>query len=333
MNVLVTGGAGYVGAVLIPKLLKKGHFVKVVDWYIFGNDVFASYKKNPRLTQIKGDLRDKNLIKKALTNVDAVIHLAAISNDPSFDLSPALGKSVNYDATVHLFNQAKSAGVGRFIFASSSSVYGIKKEAEVTEDLPLDPLTDYSKYKALCEEYLLKNQSPEFCVLIIRPATVCGYSKRLRLDLTVNMLTMQALVKGKITVLGGSQKRPNIHIDDITDLYVKTLEYPSSTIAGKIYNAGYENQSLLQIAKMIKRVLKNRRISIEISKTSDLRSYKISSQKIKKELKFFPKHSIEDAVNDLKGAYMQGKIPEPFTNPLYYNIQTLKSLNKKVSRY
>src|SRR3989338_7420146 len=222
-SVLVTGGAGYVGSVLVPKLLKNGYQVKVVDLYIYGEAVLDQVKDHPNLKQIKGDIRDKALLAKELIGVDAVIHLACISNDPSYELNPDLGKSINYDAMVNLVDISKKAGIKRFIYASSSSVYGIKEEENVTEDLPLEPLTDYSKYKALGEEYLLKQRDPDFVVLILRPATVCGYSPRLRLDLSVNILTNHAVNKSKITVFGGEQKRPNIHIDDITDLYVKTL--------------------------------------------------------------------------------------------------------------
>ncbi len=321
MNILITGGAGYVGAVLVPKILVKGYHVTVLDWYIYGKNVLQYH---PHLTQIRGDIRDDKLVKHALQNIDAVIHLACISNDPSFDLNPKLGKSINYDATIQLVELSKSSGVKRFIYASSSSVYGVKKENEVTENLPLEPLTDYSKYKALCEEYMLQKNDKDFSVLILRPATVCGYSPRLRLDLTVNMLTLQALVNQKITVFGGNQLRPNIHIEDITDLYIAALKYPDQKIAGKVYNAGYQNLSLLEIAHLIKKVLHDTEIQIEISPTTDLRSYRISSQKIKKELRFVPSHTLEEAIFDLQQAYHEGKIPNAFTNDLYYNLKTLK---------
>ncbi len=325
-SVLVTGGAGYVGAVLIPKLLKNKFKVTVIDTYIYGENVFNEFKNHPHLKQVKGDIRNKHLIKNELQNVDAVIHLACISNDPSYNLNPIPGKAINYDATIHLVDTAKTLRIKRFIFASSSSVYGVKKENEVTEDLPLSPLTDYSKYKSMSEEYLLNLNDKNFSVLILRPATVCGYSPRLRLDLTVNMLTLQALVNKKITVFGGSQTRPNIHIEDMTDLYVKSLEYPDMKIAGKIYNAGYENHTILEIAQMIKKVLKDSEIKIEVTPTNDLRSYRISSEKIKKELKFTPRHSIEDAIIDLMNAYEQGKILDPISNDVYYNIKMLKRI-------
>ena len=289
-SVLVTGGAGYVGAVLIPKLLDKGYKVKVVDLYIYGDDVLSSIKDNPNLEEIKGDIRDKALLERELPGIDAVIHLACISNDPSYELNPELGKSINYDAFITLVDISKRVGVNRFIYASSSSVYGIKDEDNVTEDLPLDPLTDYSKYKALCEDYLLAQHSPGFVTLILRPATVCGYSPRLRLDLSVNILTNHAVNKGKITVFGGEQKRPNIHIDDMTDLYVKTLEYPDALIDGKIFNAGYHNMKMKDIAKAVKEIVTqeigNDKLEIITSPTDDNRSYHVSSEKIKRELGF-----------------------------------------------
>lgn len=323
-QILVTGGAGYVGAVLVPKLLKKGYFVKVLDWFIFGNQVFAAHKNHPRLIQIKGDIRDKNLLKKSLNNTGAVIHLACISNDPSYELDPNLGKSVNYAGTIQLIDLAKESGVKRFIYASSSSVYGIKSEAEVTEDLPLTPLTDYSKYKALCEEYLLSKQSPDFTVLILRPATVCGYSPRLRLDLTVNILTINALHQQKIRVYGGQQKRPNIHIADMTDLYVNSLQYPARKIAGKIYNVGYENYTVLELAQLVKKTLGQPHIQIEILPSADLRSYHISSQKINGELGFTPKHALTEAIRDLQKKYYSGEITHPLTNIYYYNMKTMQ---------
>lgn len=323
-KVLVTGGAGYVGAVLVPKLLKKGYNVTVVDWYLYHQDVFKKYRKNKRLKEVKGDIRDRELLERELKGIDAVIHLACISNDPSFELDPNLGKSINYDATINLVDQSKKQGVKRFIYASSSSVYGVKEERQVHEDLSLEPLTDYSKYKVLSEEYILEKRNKDFAVLILRPATVCGYSPRLRLDLTVNMLTLQALVNKRITVLGGSQKRPNIHIEDMTDLYVNTLLYLKGKISGKIYNVGYENYTISEIAKMIKRVLKDDEIEIAVLPTNDLRSYHISSKKIQEELGFLPKHSIEDAIKDLHKAYKQELIPNALKDMRYYNVKVMK---------
>jgi len=324
-KVLVTGGAGYVGAVLVPKLLDKGYDVKVIDLYMYGEDVLDSVKGYPRLTQVKGDIRDRELLERELPGTDAVIHLACISNDPSYELDPALGKSINYDAFVGLVDVSKKAGVNRFIYASSSSVYGIKDEPEVTEDLPLEPLTDYSKYKAKCEEVLLGEASDDFIVTVVRPSTVCGYSPRLRLDLTVNILTNHAINKGKITVFGGEQKRPNLHIQDMTDLYLFLLEQPANKIHKKIYNVGYQNYKVREIAEMVKKTLGDQ-IPVEVTPTDDIRSYHVSSRKIKEELGYEPRHTIEEAIRDLADAFKAGLIPDPMEDMKYYNIKTMQAM-------
>ena len=322
-NVLVTGGAGYVGSVLVPKLLAEGYHVKVLDLYLYGEDVLDSVKDNPALEQIKGDIRDRVLLEKVIPGTDAVIHLACISNDPSFELDPRLSKSINYDAFISLVEISKHCRVKRFIYASTSSVYGVKEEENVTEDLPLEPLTDYSKYKGLCEGVLLKEQSPDFNTVVIRPATVCGYSPRMRLDLIVNILTNQAFNTGHIKVTGGQQKRPNIHIEDMTDLYVQLLELPDRLIAGKIFNAGYENYPVSEIAGMVREVVGKREVEVVTIPTNDPRSYHISSEKIKRELGFEPKRTIEDGVRDLCDAFKAGKIPNPMDDIRYYNINTM----------
>jgi len=323
VNVVVTGGAGYVGSILVPKLLDKGYQVKVLDLYLYGEDVLDAVKEHPHLEQIKGDIRDWALLEKIIPGTDALIHLACISNDPSFELDPQLGKSINYDAFITLVEISKRCRVKRFIYASTSSVYGIKEEENVTEELLLEPLTDYSRYKALCEQVLLNQQSPDFTTVTIRPATVCGYSPRLRLDLTVNLLTNQAINTGQITVFGGQQKRPNIHIEDMADLYVQLLELPDEKIAGKTFNAGYENYQVLEIAEMVQKVVGKEDVEITTRPTNDNRSYHISSEKIKRELGFEPKHTIEDAIKDLCDAFKAGKIPNPMDNIRYYNIKTM----------
>jgi nucleoside-diphosphate-sugar epimerase len=327
-EVLVTGGAGYVGAVLIPKLLDKGYRVRVLDLYMYGDDVLDAVKGNPALKQIKGDMRDVELLKGAIKGCDAVIHLACISNDPSFELNPDLGKSINYDAFLPLVKYSKEYGVKRFIYASSSSVYGVKEEDNVTEDLPLEPLTDYSKFKAMCEDVLRKERAPGFAVLTLRPATVCGYSPRLRLDLSVNILTNHAVNNKKIRVFGGTQQRPNIHIEDVTDLYIRSLEWPDEKIDGQVFNAGYENQSLNDLAATVKKVVGDD-VAIVTEPTNDNRSYRISSARIKQALGFAPSHTIEDAVVDLVKAFRAGKIPNAMTDERYYNIKTMQRLKLK----
>ena len=237
-RVMVTGGAGYVGSCLVPKLLDAGYEVTVLDLFLFGEDIFAHLRDNPRLTEIKGDLREPADVARGLAGCDVVIHLACISNDPSFDLDPAFGRSINYDCFRPLVRASKAAGVRRFIYASSSSVYGIKSDPEVTEDLPLAPLTDYSRYKALCESVLAEEREPDFVTVTLRPATVCGYAPRLRLDLTVNILTNLAVNTQRITVFGGEQLRPNLHVEDMTDLYLVLLDAPDHVVDSKIWNAG-----------------------------------------------------------------------------------------------
>jgi len=254
--------------------------------------------------------------------------LACISNDPSFELNPDLGKSINLDAFDPLVRISKESGVQRFIYASSSSVYGIKEEPNVTEDMELEPLTDYSKFKAMCEAILRKYQSENFTTVTIRPATVCGYGKRLRLDLTVNILTNHAINNRKITVFGGSQKRPNIHIEDMASAYLMMLNLPKEKIAGKIYNVGYENHSVLDIAGMVKNVVGDD-IDIITSPTDDLRSYHISSQKIKDELGFEPEHTIEDAVADLKAAFERGDVPNSMSDIKYFNVKLMNEIHLK----
>lgn len=323
-NVLVTGGAGYVGSALVPKLLDAGHRVTVLDLYLYG-DVHAPLRPNPNLIEVKGDLRDADTVARALRGCDAVIHLACISNDPSFDLDPALGRSINYDCFRPLVRAAKAAGVSRFIYASSSSVYGIKEEENVSEDLPLEPLTDYSRFKMMCEEVLAEEREPGFTTLTIRPATVCGYAPRLRLDLSVNILTNHAINNGVIKVFGGSQKRPNIHVDDMVDLYLNALQWDDAAIDGKIYNAGYENHTILEIAEMVRSVVGSD-VAIEVTPTDDLRSYHISSAKIATELGFRPKRTIADAVSGLKAAFDGGLVPDSMTAPRWYNIKMMQQV-------
>ena len=327
-KIFLTGGAGYVGAVLVPKLLAKGYQVKVLDLYMFGEDVLSSEKDYPGLIQVKGDIRNRKLLEKEITGYDTVIHLACISNDPSFEMDPALAKSINYDAFLDLVDVSKKARVKNFIYASSSSVYGIKEEPDVTEDLPLEPLTDYSKYKAECEKVLMAAADKDFIITIVRPSTVCGYSPRMRLDLTVNILTNQAVNKGKITVFGGEQKRPNLHIQDMCDAYLFLLEQPDEKIHKKIYNIGFQNLKVKEIAEVVRKTI-DPQIPIERSHTDDLRSYHVSSKKIKEELGFEAKRTVEEAVLDLKRAFEEGKIPNALTDIRYVNIKTMEAIKLK----
>lgn len=325
-EVLVTGGAGYVGSVLVPKLLSAGHLVKVLDLFLFGEQVLDDFKDHENLELIKGDIRNRELLESSFAGCDTIIHLACISNDPSFDLDPTLGKTINYDAFIDIVDVAKRSGVKRFIYASSSSVYGVKSDPNVTEDLPLEPLTDYSKYKAMCEDVLLENRQPGFTTLILRPATVCGDSPRLRLDLTVNILTNHAYHNKTIRVFGGGQMRPNLHIQDMTDLYLKSLEWPDDAIDGKIFNAGYENHKVAEIADIVRGVV-GADVDIVTTPTDDLRSYHICSDKIRRELGYEPQHSIDNAVEDLLAAFKSNRVPNAMTDDRYYNVKLMKDLN------
>ena len=324
-NIFITGGAGYVGSALVPKLLTEGYKVTVFDLMIYGQNVIKPHKN---LKIIKGDIRDQNLIKKNVVNTDAVIHLACISNDPSFELNKKLGQDINFKAFEPLVKISKESGIKRFIFASSSSVYGIKKEKNVNEEMKLEPLTDYSKFKAECEKVLKKYQSSDFTTVTIRPATVCGFAPRQRLDLVVNILTNLAFHKRSITVFGGNQLRPNIHIDDMVEAYLLLLKTPNNKIAGKTFNAGYENFSVEKLSLDVKSVIGDD-VKLVFSKTDDNRSYHISSEKIRNELGFVPKKNIRDAAQDLKNAFEKKVLENTLENEIYFNIKRMKTLNLK----
>lgn len=329
MNILITGGAGYVGAILTPRLINLGHNVKVVDLMMYGENVFdkSDFDKS-KLEIIKGDIRDQELLKKSMKGVDVVMHLACISNDPSFDLNPELGRSINLDAFEPLVQISKAAGVKRFIYASSSSVYGVKEVPNVTEDMSLEPLTDYSKFKADCEVILSKYVDESWTTTTIRPATVCGYSPRQRLDVIVNILTNHAYHNREIKVFGGGQLRPNIHIEDMVDAYVLLLTAPHAKVNGKIFNAGFENQTVDELATMVQRVV-GPDVKIIKTSTDDNRSYHISSKKIQTELGFKPRHTIEDAVIDLNKAFANGLLPNSMTDSNYFNIKVMLNTGLK----
>lgn len=321
-KIFITGGAGYVGAVLVPYLLENSYGVTVLDLMIYGDDVLPNH---PNLNAVKGDIRDQALLKKLIPGHEAVIHLACISNDPSFELNPDLGKSINLDAFRPLVEISKSSNVERFIYASSSSVYGIKDEPNVHEEMELEPLTDYSQFKADCEKILAEYQSDDFTTVTIRPATVCGYSPRQRLDVVVNILTNLAYHKREISVFGGDQLRPNIHIADMVEAYMVLLNADNEKIAGKIFNAGYENQPVKKIAETVKNVVGDN-VKLITTPSDDNRSYHISSQKIKDELGFETTHTIRDAVEDLCAAFDKGLLPNSLDDEMYFNIKRMQNV-------
>ncbi|MGA3064318.1 MAG: SDR family oxidoreductase [Methylocystis sp.] len=328
-RVLVTGGAGYCGSRLVPQLLRSGYKLTVYDIMYFGDDFLP--KDNPNLTIVQGDIRDIKKLSNAMAGHDAVVSLACISNDASFELDENLSTSVNFEAFEPVVLAAKNAGVKRFLYASSSSVYGVSDQPNVTEDHPLLPLTLYNKYKGMCEPLLNKHIDDNFTGVTFRPATVCGYAPRQRLDLSVNILTNHAVNKNKITVFGGSQLRPNLHIQDYIDAVEMFLEAPAAKIQGEIFNVGYQNLSLTEIAKLVRKVVIDEfpdRADLEIVTTpsDDLRSYHINSDKVNRVLGFQPRHTIEDAVRELCAAFRDNLLPNSFEDDAYFNVKRLQRL-------
>ncbi len=324
-KIFITGGAGYVGCSLVDQLIEKNYDVTVLDLCLYGDDVFNDKSK---VNLIKGDIRDQKLLEESLPGHYAVIHLACISNDPSFELNPFLGKSINLDAFEPLIKISKESGISRFIYASSSSVYGIKEDMNVTENVKLEPITDYSKFKAQCEEICLKYSSKDFITTIIRPATVCGFSKRQRFDLVVNILTNLGVNTGQITVFGGKQLRPNIHINDMIDAYINILEQEEKKVNSKIYNVGYENQPVLELANLVKKNIE-KKVEIILTETDDNRSYHISSDKIRNELDFINKYTIKDAIIGIKNAFKRNEYIDSLNNDIYFNVKMMKKINLK----
>ncbi len=316
MNIFVTGGCGYKGTVLVPKLLKRGYQVQVLDTQWFGN----FHPSHPNLTVTKGDVRDIDNIN--LEGVDTIIHLSSVANDPCGDLDPKLTWEISALATMQLADKAVRQGVKQFIFASSGSVYGIKNEDQVTEDLELKPISEYNKTKMVSERVLLSYQD-DMMVQVIRPATVCGISPRMRLDVAVNLLTMQALEKGEITVFGGNQARPNIHMDDVTDVYLHFIDQPEHT---GVFNAGFENITILDIANLITKYIP---VEIVITESNDPRSYRINSDKLLA-TGFKSKKTVEHAVQEIIEAYRRGflKDEDHFYNLKWMEKTILKSETK-----
>ncbi len=322
-KIFITGGGGYVGSVLVPLFLKNNFEVTVLDLMIYGKDVLPIH---PKLNIIKGDIRDKDLLQKTVPFHDAVIHLACISNDPSFELNPKLGKSINLDSFEPFVEICIKNKIKRFIYASSSSVYGIKKEKNVSEEMVLEPLTDYSKYKADCEKILKNYQSEDFTTVILRPATVCGYSPRQRLDVVVNILTNLAYNKRKISIFGGDQLRPNLHIKDMANAYLNVINAEKKDVEGQIFNVGTQNLSVSSIAYIVKNIVGDD-VVLEIVKSNDNRSYHISSKKIKNVLGFIPKYTIENAIEELANAFKNNLLTNALDNEKYYNIKRMQSIN------
>lgn len=323
-KVFLIGGAGYVGTELVPMLIHRGYQVTVYDLMIYG----SNFDANKNLNVIKGDVRDIKNLGEKIKGHDYVIHLACISNDPSFELNPKLGKEINYDCFQPLVKISKELGVKHFIYASSSSVYGIKDSDNVNEESNLEPITDYSKFKMDCEKILLDHVNSNFISTIIRPATVCGYSKRQRLDLVVNILTNLGYHTGEIKVFGGKQLRPNIHIHDMCRSYIEVIETEINKIENQIFNVGFENHSVEKLAQMVRDNLENE-VNIKYVETNDERSYHISSEKIQKQIGFKPEKNINDAIKDLIKAFDRKEFSKTLENEDYFNIKRMQSINLK----
>tara|TARA_Y100000591_G_C21848080_1_gene709899 strand:- start:301 stop:1311 length:1011 start_codon:yes stop_codon:yes gene_type:complete len=329
IKIFITGGGGYCGTRLVPQLLKLGYHVTVYDKFYFGNFLPKTDKK---LKIINGDIRNTKKIFKNCKGCHIFIHLGCISNDSSFELNKKLSKTINMNSFEPMVKAAKKAKIQRFIYASSSSVYGISKKRNVTENHPLKPLTLYNKYKGLCEPILFNYTDDNFLGVIFRPATVCGYSPRQRFDVSVNILTNHAVNNKKIIVFGGKQLRPNLHIQDYCDVVKLLIKAPKNKIQNQIFNVGHQNLSIMQIAKKVKKIVtkrfKYKNIEIEVQKSNDNRSYHINSSKIHRLLKFKPKKNIESAINELCLAFKQKKFKNSLSDNKYFNVRTL--LRKKV---
>ncbi len=321
-KVLVTGGFGYVGSRLTPHLVDLGYDVRVIDLCLYGKGGVEGMG-NRSFELIEGDIRDPKTVRKAVEGVDTVIHLAAISNDPTGELDERLTKHVNFDAVGLLLSLAKEAGVKRFINASSSSVFGIKDISDVTEELEPEPLTHYSKYKMLSEWLVLAASSANFCTVNVRPATICGFSPRQRFDLTVNKLTADAIQKRVITVHGGEQRRPNVGMTDMVNLYASLIEAPAESINGKTFNFGFENLKVIDIARLIQAELKDLNVDIRVTSTTDNRDYHISSKKIQEVLSYKPVSSIKQEVANLRAALERGAF-NSVDDDLHYNMKSMK---------
>lgn len=330
-KILITGGFGYVGSRLTPHLLELGHTIRVIDSMLYTTAGLDALKAHPQFSQfqsrfelVKGDIRDPGTVRNAVKGIDTIIHLAAISNDPTGEIDEVLTRQVNFEAVGLLLSLAKENGVQRFINASSSSVFGIKNDPDVTEKLEPEPITFYSKYKMLSEWLVVSASSPDFCTVNVRPATVCGYSPRQRFDLTVNKLTADAIRKRVITVHGGDQRRPNVGMTDMINLYGILTQTDAQLINGRTFNFGFENHKVIDIAKIIQSELADLNVEIKVTDTLDKRDYHISSDKIVKVLGYQPVSSIRQEVANLRKALDGGAFAD-IDAAEHYNMKFMET--------
>jgi nucleoside-diphosphate-sugar epimerase len=320
-RLLITGAGGYVGSALVPALIARGYEIVAYDLFLYGEVL----PEHPRLQRVQGDIRDARALTTAAAGCDAVIHLACISNDPSFDLDPALGRAINFDAFQNVV--AACRGARRLIVASSTSQYGVKpQDVEVTEEVPAEPITDYARFKIACERSLLDAPPPGLEFVFVRPATLCGYAPRLRLDLSVNILTIHALVDRQIKIFGGDQMRPALHIADMVRFYELMLEAPAEQIHGEAFNVSWGNLTIREIAHLVKDALGDDDITLKVTPSTDPRSYRVNTDKARRVLGFTCAHDLREAVLGIRDAYVAGKLDDPLNNPFYYNIKRMQQV-------
>jgi len=326
LNILVTGGGGYVGSRLIRSLLDGKHKITILDLMMFGRDHLADLESNPNVTIIEDDIRNDDAVNKALQGIDSVVHLAGMANDPSCELEPRMSWQVNLEAPILFAEQSREAGVKRFIYASSTSVYGFFEKGEATEETPLNPLSLYAELKAAVEHILMKRSTKTFEVVSLRPATICGYSPRLRLDLVLNTFAKQAWFDGEITVFGGSQMRPNLTIADMVRAYEHVLNADSDLVAGEVFNVSAENMSVMDLAYLTRDTVRPD-AKIRVIDEVDPRSYRVNSSKILDRIGYEPQQSLSDALLEIRDSFESGEISNPDA-PIYRNVDRVRELQK-----
>ncbi|RMI27472.1 MAG: NAD-dependent epimerase/dehydratase family protein [Calditrichaeota bacterium] len=331
-KVLVIGGAGYIGSALLPKLLEKGYKVRLLDRLMFGMEPIAEYKDHPRLEIMQADFRQVDRVVEAMQDVDAVIHLGAIVGDPACALNEELTIDINLMATRMIAEVAKGRGVERFIFASTCSVYGASDDT-LNEESKLNPVSLYARSKIASERVLMQMADERFAPVILRFATIYGLSGRTRFDLVVNLLTAKAVVEGKITVFGGNQWRPFVHVDDAALAVYKALRTPLELVNGEIFNVGSDEQNytINDIARLIHQIIPNSEI-VNMGDDTDARNYRVSFQKIRKVLGFLPQWTVEQGIRQVEEALRTGKVKD-YRDARYSNVKSLSESTEDLLVY